>query len=216
MYNVVNTHFDFMKKIILTLALVAAAATSAFAQFGIGAGYANNNQKVGENSSATNGFFVEGTYSIPVAGEFSIVPGVRYTYLGETTSAATNIAGINIGGSSTLVEHYLAIPVMAQYGIDLGAAKILAFAGPTFNLGLASQTKVEASVAGISADKPINNYGDNSIYSRTNVFVGGGLGIEISSFQIKAAYDFGLLNRYNSDNVTCKDNQFRVGVAYLF
>ena len=206
-----------MKKVILTLALVAAAATSAFAQFGIGAGYANNAQKVGDaDPTTTNGFYVEGSYSIPVAGEFSIVPGVRYTYLGKSNTAATNIAGINIGGSSTLVEHYIAVPVMAQYGIDLGAAKLFAFAGPTFSYGLASQTKLEASVAGFSADKPIDNYGENSVYGRANVFVGGGLGLQLGSFQIKGSYDCGLLNRYDSENITCKDNQFRVGVAYLF
>lgn len=206
-----------MKKVILTIALVAAAATSAFAQIGIGAGYANNAQKIGDSDpSTTNGFYVEGTYNIPVAGEFSIVPGIRYTYLGKANSASTSIAGISISGSSTLVEHYIAVPVMAQYGIDLGSAKVFAFAGPTFSFGLASQTKVEASVAGISADKPIDNYGENSPYGRSNVFVGGGLGIQLGSFQIKGAYDFGLLNRYDSENVTCKDSQFRVGVAYLF
>lgn len=207
-----------MKKVILTLALVAAAATSAFAQFGVGAGYANNAQKLNDNDpSSSNGFYVEGTYAIPVSGIFSIVPGVRYTYLGKSDKAATNIAGIDIKGSSTVVEHYLAVPVMAQCGIDLGAAKILVFAGPTFNLGLASQTKVEASVGGISADKPIDNYGEDSIYGRTNVFLGGGLGIELGSFQIKAACDAGLRNRYDSENIKYRDAyQIRIGAAYLF
>ena len=126
------------------------------------------------------------------------------------------IAGISAGASSSLVEHYIAIPVMAQYGIDLGSAKLFAFAGPTFSYGLASKTTVEASVAGISADKPIDNYGDNSAYLRSNVFVGGGVGLQLSSFQIKAAYDFGLLNRMDSENIALKDNQVRVGVAYIF
>lgn len=206
-----------MKKVILTLALVAVAATSAFAQIGIGAGYANNSQKIGDaDPTTTNGFYVEGTYNIPVATNFSIVPGVRYTYLGKSNSASGTIAGINIGGSSTLVEHYIAVPVMAQYGIDLGGANIFAFAGPTFSYGLASQTKVEASVAGFSADKPIDNYGENSNYGRANVFVGGGIGIQLGSFQIKGAYDCGLLNRFDSENIVGKDNQFRVGVAYIF
>ena len=206
-----------MKKIIMTLALVAVAATSAFAQFGIGAGYANNAQKIGENDpNTTNGFYVEGTYSIPVAGTFAIVPGLRYTYLGSSSSTGTEIAGIAVGASSSLVEHYLSLPVMAQYGIDLGAAQLFAFAGPTFAMGLASTLSGEAHVAGFGGDSKVDNYKDGSIYLRTNVFVGGGLGIQFNSFQVKAAYDFGLLNRYDSENLTCKDNQFRVGVAYLF
>lgn len=201
-----------MKKVIITIALVAAAATSAFAQIGVSAGYANNSQKT-QNSdpSTTNGFYVEGTYSIPVAGAFSIVPGVRYTYLGS--SKATNI--LSAGLSASLVEHYLAIPIMAQYGIDLGAAQLFAFAGPTFSYGLASKTTVKASAGGFSADKPIDNYKDTD-YLRPNLFLGGGLGIQLGSFQVKAAYDFGLLNRMKSDKITLKDNQFRVGVAYLF
>lgn len=203
-----------MKKIILTIALVAAAATSAFAQIGVSAGYANNSQKTKDSDpSTTNGFYVEGTYNIPVAGSFSVVPGVRYTYLGSSKSASTSI--LNAGVTGSLVEHYLAIPVMAQYSIDLGAAQIFAFAGPTFSYGLASKTTIKASAAGFSADKTIDNYKDTD-YLRPNVFLGGGLGIQLGSFQVKAAYDFGLLNRMKSDKIVLKDNQFRVGVAYLF
>lgn len=211
-----NSHF--MKKIFLTLALVAVAATSAFAQVGIGAGYANNAQKLGSGDPSTsNGFYVEGFYNIPVAGGFSIAPGVRYTFLGKTNEAGATILGINLGASSKTTEHYVGIPVMAQYAIDLGSAKIFAFAGPTFNMGLASSTVISANAGGIGGEtKPSDNYGDNSNYLRTNVFVGGGLGVQVGSFQIKGAYDYGVLNRLDSDNTTLKDSQFRVGVAYLF
>ena len=74
-----------MKKIILTLALVAAAATSAFAQIGVGAGYLNNNTSASSTGEAlvTNGFYVEGTYNFNVGNFLSVVPGIRYTFAGD-------------------------------------------------------------------------------------------------------------------------------------
>ena len=203
-----------MKKIILTLAAMAIAVSS-FAQISVGAGYANNAQKLESNDpSTTNGFYVEGSYNLPIAGGLSIVPGVRYTFLGSKN--AKDAFGGFVGGQIELAEHYVAVPVMAQYALDLGSsAKFLIFAGPTFDLGLASNTKASATIAGASGSTSKDNYKDTD-YLKSNVFVGGGVGLQIGNFQIKGAYDFGLLNRLDSDNVALKDSQIRAGVAYLF
>lgn len=203
-----------MKRIILTLAALAIAASS-FAQINLGAGYTNNAQKLESNDpSVTNGFYVEGSYNLPVVGGLSIVPGVRYTFIGSKN--AKDAFGGFVGGQIELAEHYVAIPVMAQYALGLGSsAKLLVFAGPTFDLGLASTTKVAASIAGVSGSTSKDNY-DNTDYLKSNVLVGGGVGIQIGRIQIKGAYDFGLFNRLDNDSVALKDSQIRAGVAFLF
>ena len=208
-----------MKKIILTLALVAAAATSAFAQIGIGAGFTNNSEATPGDGDAlvTKGFYVEGTYNIALGSNLSIVPGIRYTFAGNSDAKGIDIEDIDFADvSASLAEHNLYIPVMAQLSVPMGAVKLLAFAGPTFQFALSSMLNVAASVAGVGFDTDVDLLGDDALFKRTDVALGGGVGVEFGQFQVKAAYDFGLLNRSAINNETIKGQQLRVGVTYLF
>lgn len=208
-----------MKRIVLTLALAAVTATSAFAQIGIGAGFTNNSEATPNDGEAlvSKGFYVEGTYNIPVGNILSIVPGLRYSF-----SSNSNVRGIKIDDISladlkaSLAEQNVYIPVMLQCGIPMGNIKLLAFAGPTFQLALSSVLNVAAEVERISIDKDVDLLGENGLFKRTDITVGGGVGVGFGSFQIKAAYDFGLLDRSSLDNRTYKGQQIRIGAAYLF
>ena len=99
---------------------------------------------------------------------------------------------------------------------------VFAFAGPTFSLGLTSKTDVTTTVLGQNKTTNYDNYakdddGDASDYKRGNIFLGGGLGVDLkNTFRISLGYDFGLLNRTSADNTTRTQNQFYVGVAFLF
>ena len=96
--------------------------------------------------------------------------------------------------------------------MDLGAAKVFAYAGPSLQMGLASTSKI--TVGGTT--NTTNNY-DNDSYGRMNVLVGGGIGADIADMlRLTVGYDFGLLDRNSSDNVSLKTSQLHVGVAYLF
>lgn len=209
-----------MKKIILTLALVVATATSAFAQFGLSAGYAHNMMRSADEGDPliTDGLYAEATYTLPIAGGLSLVPGVRYTFLGNG-----DFKGIDVGDISDLAsieasisEHYIAVPLMLQYCLKFGEARLFAFAGPTLELGLASNLNVVASVAGIGFDQNIDLFGEDGIFTRTDVAVTGGAGIQIHKFFVKASYDFGLLNRSAVEKINYNDQQIRVGVGFLF
>ena len=208
-----------MKKIILTLALVAAAATSAFAQIGVGAGYLNNNTSASSTGEAlvTNGFYVEGTYNFNVGNFLSVVPGIRYTFAGDNDAKGIEIEDIDIAEvSAALTEHNIYVPVMLQANIPVGSAKVFAFAGPTFQFALSSMLDVAASIGGVGFDTDIDLLGENGLFKRTDIALGGGVGIEFSHFQVKAAYDFGLMNRSAIEHETVKGQQLRIGVAYLF
>ncbi|MGM9761990.1 MAG: outer membrane beta-barrel protein [Candidatus Cryptobacteroides sp.] len=201
-----------MKKIIISLAIAIAAAVSASAQVSVGAGYLNQTNKttVSNNSSsrALNGFYAGVDLGYGLGYGLSIVPGVYYGYISGKTTALEGVAEANY------VRHDIAIPVNVKYGIDiLDALNVFAYAGPQFNIGLASTST--ATVAGIS--KSINNFDENGAERRFDLSIGVGLGFDVADLiRINLGYNFGLLNRANSENVVTKANTLHVGLAVLF
>ena len=201
-----------MKKIIISLAIAIAAAVSASAQVSVGAGYLNQTNKttVSNNSSsrAINGFYAGVDLGYGLGYGLSIVPGVYYGYIAGKTTALEGVAEANY------VRHDIAIPVNVKYGIDiLDALNVFAYAGPQFNIGLASTST--ATVAGIS--KSINNFDENGSERRFDLSIGVGLGFDVADLiRINLGYNFGLLNRANSENVVTKANTLHVGLAVLF
>ena len=201
-----------MKKIIISLAIAIAATVSASAQVSVGAGYLNQTNKttVSNNSSsrALNGFYAGVDLGYGLGYGLSIVPGVYYGYISGKTTALEGVAEDNY------VRHDIAIPVNVKYGIDiLDALNVFAYAGPQFNIGLASTST--ATVAGIS--KSINNFDENGAERRFDLSIGVGLGFDVADLiRINLGYNFGLLNRANSENVVTKANTLHVGLAVLF
>ena len=201
-----------MKKIIISLAIAIAATVSASAQVSVGAGYLNQTNKttVSNNSSsrALNGFYAGVDLGYGLGYGLSIVPGVYYGYISGKTTALEGVAEANY------VRHDIAITVNVKYGIDiLDALNVFAYAGPQFNIGLASTST--ATVAGIS--KSINNFDENGAERRFDLSIGVGLGFDVADLiRINLGYNFGLLNRANSENVVTKANTLHVGLAVLF
>ena len=164
-----------MKKIIISLAIAIAATVSASAQVSVGAGYLNQTNKttVSNNSSsrALNGFYAGVDLGYGLGYGLSIVPGVYYGYISGKTTALEGVAEANY------VRHDIAIPVNVKYGIDiLDALNVFAYAGPQFNIGLASTST--ATVAGIS--KSINNFDENGAERRFDLSIGVGLGFDVA------------------------------------
>ena len=209
-----------MKKVLMTLALVAVAATSAFAQISVGAGYLANTQKSSYTSGSTtttnttpsSGFYAGADYTIDLGQGLGVVAGLKGEFLTRTTT--TTILGVS--GTTKTTELYLAVPVLFNYSYALGNdLKLFAFAGPSFAFGLSSKGKFTNN---INDDVTItDNYGDDSNYGRMNLFLGAGVGVDVmNTVRIKAGYDIGLLNRSSADNTKVNDAQWYVGVAYLF
>ena len=202
-----------MKKIILTLALVAAAATSAMAQFSIGAGYLNQNSKYTYSSSSTNtaanGFYAGADADYNLGMGFSVVPGIYYGYLTSDSSY------FGVANSSTK-SHYIAVPVNFKYSIaPIEMLKVFAYAGPQFELGVSSKTT--ASALGVSTS--LDNYGNDGKLNRFNLSLGVGLGVDISDIvRINGGYSWGLLNmlRDADDNASIKTSFWHIGAAFLF
>ncbi|MBO4469696.1 MAG: PorT family protein [Bacteroidales bacterium] len=209
-----------MKKVLMTLALVAVAATSAFAQISVGAGYLANTQKSSYTSGSTttttttpqSGFYAGADYTLDMGQGLGLAAGLKASLLSDTHT--TTILGIS--GTTKTTEIYLGVPVQFNYSYALSNdLRLFALAGPTFSLGLSSKSKFTNNV---NDDVTItDNYGDDSDYKKFNVLLGAAAGVDVmNTIRIKVGYDLGLLNRSAADNTKVNDAQWYVGVAYLF
>ena len=210
-----------MKKVLMTLALVAVAATSAFAQISVGAGYLANTQKTAVTSGSTTttvaeasqGFYAGADYTFDLGQGLGLVAGLKGAFLFVPEHE------ILLGAATSKTnEMYLAVPIQCNYSYVLSNdLKLFAYAGPSLSFGLSSKT-VTTDKTGITNSVNTNdNYGDGSDYGKFNVLLGAGVGVDVmNTIRIKAGYDIGLLNRSSADDTKINDAQWYVGVAYLF
>lgn len=200
-----------MKRLIISIALVAVAATSAMAQVSVGAGYLSTTTKTtisDKNTSATSdGFYVGADAAYNLGAGFSVIPGLYYGY------AFSKDSFYGVADAETK-SHYLSVPVNFKYGLPvLDVLNVFAYAGPQFNFGLASKTT--ATALGVSSE--VNNYGDDSNLSRFDIALGVGLGFDVADMiRINFGYNWGLLDLNKSDNIKMHNNNWHVGVAFLF
>lgn len=202
-----------MKKVLLTIAIVAAFATSSMAQTAVSVGYLSNKQ-TSVTDTQFNGFYVGLDYSIPISGELKLTPGIYYDMLMSSKTASISI----VSGEAKTTEHYVAVPVNISYGISLGdAMKVFLYAGPTFSYGIASKVDGALNIAGFDFGKSGDLYGENSTYDRFNVFIGGGIGFEFNQkVRFTAGYNYGCFDRNSADNLTLTENQIHAGISFLF
>ncbi|MCQ2147399.1 MAG: PorT family protein [Bacteroidales bacterium] len=206
-----------MKKFLTTIlaASMMLIGSQAFAQVSVGAGYKMLSHKT-EKADATNlnGAFVGVDYNIHLVGGLGVAPGIYYSFVTKS-DAASGLGGL-LSGKGDWNEHYITVPVHFNYGFNLGNdVRAFVFAGPSADFGLASSYKLSGNAAGVSAEKTIDMY-DNDSYKRFDVKLGGGIGVDLLDVtRVKVGYDFGMLNR-GTDNATMHSNQLYVGVSLLF
>lgn len=208
-----------MKKIIIA-AIALLASASAFAQVSVGAGYVSDATKssvtVGNSTTTTNGsangVYVGADYNYSLGQGLGVAAGAKFAFLGNKNQSEL----LGIVTTNKLSEMYLGIPVNVNYTYELSKdLKVSAFAGPTFNFGLSSKNTITNNK---NDDKTVvDNYGDDSKYGKTNVFVGAGVAVDVMEMiRVKVGYDLGLLNRTSADKCKLTENQLYFGVAYLF
>lgn len=204
-----------MKKIIITIAFAVLATASAFAQsLSAGAGYTSYkfSTKLGDNDAkkgdAINGFYAGADATVLNLGPVAVTPGIYFAYASATTTASA----LGFSQSGTTKEMYLDIPVNFSYGIDLGPARVFAYAGPTISLGCSSTYEFD----GVIKTDPTDLYGDDSKYGRFDIMLGGGLGVDIACIRISAGYNFGMLDRNSSDSIKYTRSGLHAGISYLF
>lgn len=190
-------------KSIFVVALLA-LAVNVSAQVGIQAGYVNVTNKSNNNTSEVNGF------NFGPVGEFGLVKnldlryGFLYTFLTDSKEF--------LGQTGTYTGHFVDVPVQAQYSFPVNNLfKVFAFGGPTLNLGLAQTTVTKG---GSSVEVSVNHYEANDKLSRFDVKLGLGGGVRFSNFEVRAGYDWGMLDLDGRDNFTQHRNQLTAALVY--
>ena len=187
--------------------------STAFAQ-NFGAGYVQSTQKYNNTSTTANGFYAGFGYSAQIMPGLSLNPGLYYEFLTSTSAGSLWV----VSGESKTQEHYVNIPLQLSYGINFAPTfKFFVYAGPTANVGIASTTKSTLSIGGSSStSEPSDNYKSGD-YSRFDIMLGGGAGIELmKKFRLTVGYDMGMLDRHSSADVTLKRNRLTAGAAFIF
>lgn len=197
-----------------------------------------------KTTAPMNGFGIGVNYNFDIVAGLSLRPGLRYAYLTDSRdqSVALDVLG-NFSVKERHLEHYLEIPVQLAYtfhivkGVDFSV-----FTGPVLSLGLANyfKTDVNGSILGINinGDMKYDNYtgkiassniddsvldnvndalGHDNVYNRFDLQYGLGVGFRLFDFvEIRGGYDWGLLNRIESDDVYTRRDAFYVTVGIRF
>ena len=209
-----------MKKLFLTICVIALAASTASAQFAVSAGFLNRDQKTTINketkSVGLNGFYAGVSYTLGLPGGFAITPGVYYNNTSDKTVDSSDYAhlGALVDTEGTQKDQYLSVPVDISWGVGINnIGKVFVFAGPVFEYALGSD--FELSVDSVS--KTYDRFKENEDYKKFNLLVGGGIGVEIlETLRVVAGYNYGIADTYDDDTRTVKTNQLYAGLSYLF
>lgn len=212
-----------MKKILaIVLAAALFAGTNAFAQLYPGAGYINSTLSGQYNGNAqdpvnSNGFYAGASFNVALPGGLAVAPGLYASLITNTSEGGVSLFGLSQNSKSTFTEIALNVPVMANYTYALNRdAKVFAYAGPTFQLGLSSKTHTDASGV-VSGSSDTDHYADGD-FNKFNIYVGGGVGAEFAKILVVIGYDYGLMNLYagSTDNTYYHRANLHIGVGYAF
>lgn len=230
-----------MKKILATILAATAlfAGTNAYAQFSAGIGWLNSTEtsrytnKTDVDRFALNGLYLGGQYNLSIVENFGVAPGLYMSALFGQDAVTSK--GLTVRADYR--EIALNLPVNLNYAFELGSVvKLIIYAGPVFHLGLTSRSAFEVrsdvpflpqlttgrytfnNFTGQLKDSKGNLYeaGDAALRNRFNMFLGGGLGVQIGDFQIMFGYDHSMLNFSKDPNEKASRSQFKLGIGLSF
>ncbi len=208
-------------KSIKKIALIAVAAimsiSLANAQVGIQAGYSMSTNT--SNEISLNGFHVGPIYNMSIQGPISLQYGLLYNYLTKQSEGTF----VGITGTSTTTAHRLDLPVRVAASFPLTSElNAFVFGGPNFNFGLSQKNDGTADFWGLgSLDVESENIykiemsDGKKLISPFDLQLGLGGGLQYKNMGVRVSYDWGMLDRNNSDNIW-KNNDLKVGLFYNF
>lgn len=202
-----------MKRIIATLAALLLMGSAAFAQVGIEVGWTNSTKiSSTDGNTSTGGFFGGLSLTMPIYQNISLVPAVYYSYIDYKDASSSPALGVE--------EHYVTVPLQLKFTIPLtDQINFFILGGPRFACGILSRDTRYTTVDKKTTKEYLNNnYTDNNDYSRYDLQLGVGGGFEVlTNIQLKATYNWGMLNRYmGTADTVLKRNGLELSAAILF
>lgn len=214
-----------MKKIILSLAILATAAGAANAQtgvkYGLKGGFSTSTFS-GADSKGSNykvGFTAGGFLNFGVSDNFSIQPEFLYSQKGAAIKDfpyATSTGGINTNGRYKSTLGYLDIPIMFRYNLGEEGKGFYIEAGPQGSFVLHQRTFVEdgngSEIAGTRS---------TSTDALNKVVIGyaGGVGYQITSglgLNLRYTGDFSQVYKQQNSAPNVHNSVFQFQVGYAF
>lgn len=209
-----------MKKVILSIAVVAAATIGANAQFSInpeaGLNIASMHSKMGNTSSTTKsilGYKVGAVADLTLYKGLYFEPGLFYSVKGGQTDPGVGL----LGAKTKTTLNYLEIPLNIGYNYAFGdAGSVFATAGPYLGFGLNGKSKVE--VPGMGSTEHDVKFGD-AIDQTKKLDVGLNFSVGYVSpwgIYVRAQYGLGLSNLSNVKDMTTKNRTWGFSLGYAF
>lgn len=203
-----------MKKIVLSVALLAGAATAANAQatLGLKAGVVAATVSGDNTEEADNrfGFQVGATANFGINDMFSFQPELLYSQKGFQLEAEDS--GVNLESKTTF--HYIDLPLLAR----LNAGGLFFEAGPQFGYLVGRKTETEFSGGGVSGS---GSDDDLDGFRKLDVGYIAGLGYQLESgLSLGVRYNGGITNIFDVDDENDADKvrnsvfQFQVGYSF--
>ena len=213
-----------MKKIIVIAAALLLLGFQASAQLVVGGGYAFSSEKTTgvDGTTPFHGFYLGANYRLPLGAGFGLAPGLYASFMfhNETADGGSSIIGYNAIGSDR--EFALNVPVKLTYTLDLGHDRaVFAFVGPIFQLGITNMTTASRSgnlgIINVHVGDKVNNYdADNGTMNRFNIYLGGGVGVQLGDIIFHMSYDHSLLDIDKSTKYVTSRGGFKLGVGLGF
>ena len=169
-----------MKKLLLTLTVIAIVAASTYAQLsgGVKAGLNLTNEKlkvesISQSGDMKVGFLIGGYLTAPLAEKLAIQPELFFATGGAKYSTDSTGGKVNLG--------YISVPVLVRYNLT---ENINIQVGPQLGFLLSAKAKPDG---GDSQDV-------KDSYKGIDFGVAAGLGLEFGAFNASARYYLGLAN----------------------
>lgn len=229
----------------IVAAMVSASAQPGIEAGYLNSRYNYEKDGVSKTGTPLNGFYVGVSDEVNLVAGLGIHIGLNYSYAVDKTAEAI-VEDRNLKGSET--DQYLNLPLRLRYSFNVlpGVLKIQVFGGPVFSVGLshtyrydftadipAIGTQIKGDIkynyytGKVKSDsfsdedlEALNAYLPEGRYNRFDIAAGGGLGVELFNFlELKAGYDWGLMNRYKEDyaaGAVCNRDMFYFTLGFRF
>lgn len=168
--------------------------------------------------STTSGmaFQLGADYDIHIKNKFHITPGLYWSY--RTALGNSNVAGVT--GSELLQENFLNVPIHAKWKFNIKPGKfgMYIYLGPTFSMGMSSQSHFDLMSSGINVEGAYDYFSGNSDFkiqglsgSTSDEFDDilqdefDALGLKYARFEVRVDWGFGFVIKQHHEIITGYD-----------
>lgn len=210
-----------IKKISLVAIAAILSISFASAQVGIQAGYGTQTRTLEKSAMGAilgdqftlSGFHVGPVADLNIQGPISLQYGLFYNYL----TANKNVLLQDV----KITSHSLDLPVRVKASFPFGnGMSAFIFAGPNFSYGVAELIDVAGNRFYPGQDNESiytwKNLTGDKMYAPFDLQLGAGAGLQFKALSVRFSYDFGMLDKDNSEDGVWKNNDMKIGVALSF